>query len=296
MDLSLALAKEQGADLVVANDPDADRLAVAAPTGDGDYKMLTGNQVGCLLAHYLLDNGRFSKPLVVTTIVSTKMLSYIAKAFDVAYKETLTGFKWLAHEAIKIEAEGGHFVLGFEEALGYSVGPVVRDKDGVSAILQFCDLATHLKKSSRTIWDQLESLYRSHGYFYSRQHSIKRPGADGRIQIQSMMETIRSASPKTLGGVDVARVRDFAAGVETDISTGESRTIELPKSNVLAFELSDGGSVLVRPSGTEPKIKFYFEVRQLMGENDTLEICEEKSMGRVDELQKELLFHCGVDL
>ena len=294
MDLALSLAAERGADLVVANDPDADRLAVALPNKDGHFHLLSGNQVGCLLANYLLTKGEFHRPLVVTTIVSTRMLSYIASKHGAAYKETLTGFKWLAHEAIKVARDGGQFVLGFEEALGYSVGPVVRDKDGISALLQFCDLVSYLQQMGMTVWDQLEALYREHGFFYNRQHSLKRPGLSGRIEINTMMETLRAASPRSLGGVALRCVKDFARGREVITATGEVHPIALPESNVLAFELEDGGQVLVRPSGTEPKIKFYFEVRETMLTEDTLEGCQRRCQERVGRLQQEILTHCGL--
>lgn len=245
LDASLALAAEVGADLLVANDPDADRLAVAVPEGDG-YRALTGNQIGVLLADELLRYGEGERRLVATTVVSSSMLRRVAAAYGADYAETLTGFKWLADRAIAHEATGGVFTMGYEEALGYSVGPVVRDKDGVSAALVFCDLAARCKAAGQTVLERLDGLYRAHGVHASTQRSVV-ADAD---HITATMDRLRATPPTDVGGVAVVAVIDYAPGHGG-----------LPPTNLLAFELADGATILARPSGTEPKIKFYFEVR-----------------------------------
>ncbi len=253
LDLSLALAAQVGADVVIANDPDADRLALAVPRPDGTWRPLTGNEVGCLLAEDLLTHGpQEANRLVATTVVSSALLSRIAAAHGAAYAETLTGFKWIANAALRHEAGGGRFVMGYEEALGYSAGPVVRDKDGVSAALLLCDLAAFEKARGRTLLDALESLARRYGLYVSGQKSMTLPGADGARQIREMMADLRKNPPTDFAGTAVVESRDLAIPTRPD----------LPAADVLAWSLDGGGRVLARPSGTEPKIKFYFEARE----------------------------------
>lgn len=290
MDRALAKAAAEKADLVVANDPDGDRLAVAVPDGAGGWQALSGNQVGVLLADELLRyGGKADGRLVATTIVSSGMLARIAAAYGVGYAETLTGFKWIAAEALRVDGAGGRFVMGFEEALGYSIGPVVRDKDGVSAALVFCDLAARCRAAGRSVLDRLTALYREHGLHTTRQHSIKLPGAAGATRIASIMAGLRAKPPTALGGVPVARVRDILVGEARVVGTGAVEPIALPRSNVLAFDLADGGRVLARPSGTEPKIKFYFEVRSPLSGGVALATAEGEARSRLDALQADLL-------
>lgn len=292
LDLSFALADRVGADLIVANDPDADRLAVAVPDGGGGWRQLTGNQVGCLLADDLLEHGGADDertPLVATTVVSSRLLSRIAYARGAAYAETLTGFKWVAHAALAHEATGGRFVLGYEEALGYSAGDVARDKDGVSAVLLFVDLAAWCKANDRSVLDQLTALYRVHGVHTSVQRSIKMAGTVGKEKIQAAMARLRSKPPTSIDGAAVVRFVDILARTETDLSTGEVTPCDLPASNVLAWTLEDGSQVLARPSGTEPKIKFYGEVREPLGPDETLADGEARAERRVQALVASLV-------
>lgn len=299
MDLSLALAAEVGADLVLANDPDADRLAVGVPDGEGGYTALTGNQIGVLLAGELLTHGPKDKPrLVVTTVVSSTMMSRMAADHGAEYVETLTGFKWLANEAIKFEGNGGRFVLGYEEALGYSAGSVARDKDGVSTALLFCDLAARCKQEGISVLDRLEGLYRRYGFYSSRQKSLVLPGDEGAARIKQMLEALRAAPPSNLGGQPVIQVRDLLTGELFQPGNPESRQKapgDLPPSNVLAFDLEDGSQVLVRPSGTEPKIKFYFEVRTELDDSGWTPAVETASQLRIDALSKDILAAAGAD-
>lgn len=270
MDLLLTLAGQVEADVALANDPDADRLAVAVRSSDGIYQMLSGNEIGLILAETLLSNGRFSGPtMVATTIVSSTMLQKIGKRHGALYAETLTGFKWIANRAIAHGAAGGDFVIGFEEALGYSVGPVVRDKDGVSAILIVADLASSLKARGLTLLDELESIYRRYGLHLAEQVALKLPGESGLRQIAAMMEDLRLHPPQAVGGRSVVSTVDLQRGVR--VASGREEPVDFPPSNVLGFYLEDGSRILARPSGTEPKIKFYFEVVRAVGEDESVD-------------------------
>jgi len=252
LDRALALADEVGADVVIANDPDADRLAVAIP-GDGAWRRLSGDEVGWLLADDLLHHGAHREPRgVATTIVSSTRLAAMAEAHGVAYAETLTGFKWLARHAARLDDLGGTLVLGYEEALGYSAGGLVRDKDGVSAALLLVDLVGWLAQRGATLADRLDALDRAFGVVGRRQSAQVHPGPDGRQRIEAAMRSLRQQPPAQLGGARVTRTRDLLR----DEDRGE-----LPASNVLAFYLEGGHRALVRPSGTEPKLKLYVEAR-----------------------------------
>ena len=267
MERVLALAAENGAELVLANDPDADRLAAAVPApGGGGYRMLSGNEVGVLLADDAIEHadsgGR--RKLVVTTVVSSGLLPRIARDRDVACRETLTGFKWIARAALEGEAEGQAFVLGYEEALGYTVGPLVRDKDGIGAALRLAELARFLKGRGQTLLGRMDELLLAHGLLHPIQWSVSLPGLEGRKRIRAAMETLRSRPLERIGQSPVVRVLDAAAGEET--VDGERRETELPRSDLVTFEAANGARLTARPSGTEPRIKFYLE---LVGEAHT---------------------------
>ena len=297
LDLAKARAEAVGADVIIANDPDADRLAVALPDGEGGWRQLSGNQVGCLLAEDLLTHGeqwKGARRLVATTIVSSTLLSSIALAHDVDYAETLTGFKWIANRAIAHDAGGGHFVIGYEEALGYSVGPVVRDKDGVSAALLLCDLAARCKAQGRTLVDALEDLHRRYGLHASRQHSLKLPGEAGATRIREILAALRADPPSSFAGTAVVRRADILTGEAVDLRTGEHSTIDLPSSNVLGWWLEDGSRILARPSGTEPKVKFYFETRIGLTSSTTVAEAEVAAEARLTELENAFLAAAGV--
>ncbi len=287
LDLAMATARSEGAELIIANDPDADRLAVAVPDGAGGWKALTGNQIGLLLADDLLTHGRRDRPrLVATTLVSSPLLARMAEVHGAAYAETLTGFKWIANKAI---AWDGDFVMGFEEALGYTVGATVRDKDGLSAALVMLDLAAWCRQQGRSMLEHLEGVYRRYGYVGSAQRSLTLPGLDGSAQIRAMMGRLRTAPPLVLGGVEVVRLRDVSLGRATTLRTGEVTALDLPPSDVLAFDLADGGRVLARPSGTEPKIKFYVDISLRMGEAEGLAEVEARALTRARALADEIV-------
>ncbi|WP_441285655.1 phospho-sugar mutase [Sorangium sp. KYC3313] len=288
MDLAFALAKREGADLVLANDPDVDRLAVAVRRPDGEYVQLTGNQVGVLLGHYLLTEGRAQgadeRRLVLASCVSTPMLGVIAAALGVHYEETLTGFKWIANRAMDIErSTGARFVFGFEEALGYTVGPVVRDKDGISAAALVAELAAVRKAEGRTLLDELQAITRTYGLYRSGQRAYTLRGVDGLEKIAAIMDALRKRPPVAIGGVPVVAWRDFEARTRTT-SDGLVEPLVLPPSNVLVYELDDGSRLIARPSGTEPKIKFYFDVREEVAADEPLGDAEARAAMRLDAL------------
>jgi phosphomannomutase len=254
LDLAYALATHVGAAAVLANDPDADRLAVAIPVGDG-WRQLTGNEVGWLMADDLLEHGAGEDRMVATSIVSSMMLDRIAAHHGASCVRTLTGFKWIATAAI---AHRGTFVMGYEEAIGYSVGTVVRDKDGVSAALVVADLVCHLAARGETLGDALDKLAARHGLHLARQRSLRFAGLDGQAEMAAFTEALRESPPASIAGIAVARVTDVSRG--TIVDAEGTRACPLPSSDVQVFELADGSRVIVRPSGTEPKLKFYFEV------------------------------------
>lgn len=262
MDRALALAREVRAELVLANDPDADRLAVAlAEPGGPGYRMLSGNEIGALLADDALrhaDTGGRRK-LVVTTIVSSTLLSRMARDRGAAYAETLTGFKWIGNAALRREADGEAFVFGYEEALGYSCGPLVRDKDGIGAALRMAELVRHLKAQGRTPLARLDEMLVEHGMSHQLQWSVALAGGEGRARIASAMEALRREPPPAIGVSPLQRTLDLLLGEER-AAGGGSRPLEPPRADVLIFHAADGARLIARPSGTEPKIKFYLEL------------------------------------
>ena len=278
MDLSTALAERVKADVVLANDPDADRLAVMARDADGKLTMLSGNEVGVLLGHYLLTQQQTKKPLVITTIVSSAQLRAIAEALGAAYDETLTGFKWIANRALEREpVEGVTFVFGYEEALGYTVGTVARDKDGVGAALVAADMAAWCKQRGKTLYGYLEEVQRAHGLFVARQANFTLPGAAGQALIGKVMAAFRERSI------------DSAAGLKVLASNDYQKHPRLPSSNVLSWELEGGSRITARPSGTEPKIKFYFELKEKMKTGEPIRDARARAMKNLDALEHDFL-------
>lgn len=277
LDLSLALAKDVNADLILANDPDADRLAVVIRNSEGALQPLSGNEVGVLMGHYLLTQSpvQREKPLVITTIVSSGQLKRMAQDLGALYDETLTGFKWIANCAMERAAtEGAQFIFGYEEALGYCVGTVTRDKDGISAALIFAELAGWCQSRGVTVQAYLEEIQRRYGVFASKQRSLTFPGAAGAQTISRIMDGFRSKPPATIGANEVERVLDYLSS---------------HSSNVLAFALKSGSRVTLRPSGTEPKIKFYFEHREPTIDDEAISYTRDRANRYLADLEKAFL-------
>jgi phosphomannomutase len=273
LDLALALAQKHDADLILANDPDADRLAACVPTVSRRWTPLSGNQIGLLLADFLLENAaKTPRPLVIQSIVSSPMLADIAAAHGAHAEQTLTGFKWIGTAALELEARGGmRFVFGFEEALGYSAGHLVRDKDGISCAVLFADLVAHCRASGHSVIDRLDALYRRHGLWVSLQKSITAEGSEGLSRIERAMQRVRSAPPPQLGDRRVNSAIDYASGAER-------RPRWLPATSLVALDLDGGGRVLVRPSGTEPKLKIYVDLRVAIAQNEIVRQREESAL------------------
>lgn len=265
--LALKLAKEVDADIVLATDPDADRLGVyAKDSKTGEYISFTGNMSGMLILEYILSQKKAmgilpSNGAVVTTIVSGKMAREITKAYNVDLIETLTGFKYIGEQIKFFEQNQEHeYLFGYEESYGCLVGTHARDKDAVAAVMALCEVAAWCKHQNRTLCDQMEKLFETYGYYKEGLSTVTLKGQDGAKKIREMMENIRSEVPRQIGGVKVTQFRDYQEDILVDSLTGEKKSTGLPKSNVLYFELESGTWCCIRPSGTEPKIKFYIGV------------------------------------
>ena len=261
---SYKVAKTAPCDVIVGTDPDADRVAIAVPTADG-FRKLSGNELGFMLLDYILkartERGDLPEGAeAVRSIVSSPLADRIAEYYGVAMKSVLTGFKYIGGEILELEQKGqeNKFVFGFEESCGYLKGTYARDKDAVVASMLVCEMAASLKKAGKTIVDALEELYAKFGYYLAYVESIELTGADAMEKAAKMMADLRENVPATIGGAKVTAVRDYKISLATDLLTGETSVIDLPKSNVLELLLGDRGSVIARPSGTEPKVKFYY--------------------------------------
>jgi len=255
LDLALALAEAKNADLLIANDPDVDRLAIAVPSASGRFRVLTGNQLGLLLADFALshaDSG--ARSLVLSSIVSSPMLELIARARGARYENVLTGFKWIWTAALALEAQSYRFCFGYEEALGYSFGRTVRDKDGISAALAFAELAAETRAQGKSVLERLHELYREHGLWVSAPHNVTLTGASGALRITQAMQQLVADPPKVLAGRTVSRVRDLQRP-DPDAPSWRGPTL------LVELELAGGGRVFVRPSGTEPKLKIYVDLQ-----------------------------------
>lgn len=266
--LALDLAKKVDADLVLATDPDADRLGVyAKDTKTGEYKVFTGNMSGMLICEYEMSQKKALGILpengaLVTTIVSSNMAQAVAKEYGMKFIECLTGFKYIGEQIKFFEQTGSNeYVFGFEESYGCLVGTHARDKDAVVAVMALCEAAAYYKTQGITLWDQMLNIYNKYGYYKEDLFTMTFKGADGAKKMQDMMDAYRKNTPKQVGAYKVLRLRDYKNDVITDLATGETAPTGLPKSNVLYFELENDAWFCVRPSGTEPKIKFYAGIK-----------------------------------
>ncbi len=285
LDLSLALAEKTRAEIILANDPDADRLAVVARRKDGTMVALSGNEVGVLLGHYCLTQTepRPERPSVMTTIVSSPQLGVIARDLGALYDETLTGFKWIGNRAIEREQkDGATFLCGYEEALGYTVGKVARDKDGVGSALVVADMVAWCRARGVTVHEYLEEIQRAHGLFVAMQKNFTFPGAVGAATIAKILDGFRAAPPARIGELAVTTVKDYKTGQGLPDPS-------MPRSNVIAYELEGGSRVTLRPSGTEPKIKYYFDLRETLVAGESLAVARARADMRLDALAASFL-------
>lgn len=292
MDRVAALAEAMQADLAFANDPDADRLAVIARDREGSLRPLTGNELGVLLADQLLrDRTARTQALVVSSIVSSPMIAAIARAHGAVWEPTLTGFKWICNRALELEQELGlEFVFGFEEALGYSVSARVRDKDGISSAVVVARMADGLRQTGRTLHDRLELLFRTHGLYMSAQVALRVDGPDGLQRIATWMADLRAQPPLELAG--------HALDASIDLRDGTVRGVPsfrpaLPQSDVLLWELRGGHRVMLRPSGTEPKLKAYIDVREPLGAGESMTAAAGRAKALLAELSSALRERCS---
>ena len=266
--LGLALAKKVDADLVLATDPDADRLGVYVKDAQtGEYHPLTGNMSGCLIGDYLIGQKKELQGLpedgvFIRSIVSTNMADAIAKHYGIALVEVLTGFKFIGQKILEMETTGkGTYLFGMEESYGCLTGTYARDKDAVVASMALCEAAAYYKTKNKTLWDAMIAMYERYGYYQDGITAITLKGIEGLEKIGTIMNTLRADAPKEIGAYQVTAVRDYKNDTITDVATGEVRPTGLPSSNVLYYELTDDAWVCVRPSGTEPKVKFYFGIK-----------------------------------
>lgn len=286
-ELGLKLAKEVDADLVLATDPDADRLGVyVKDVESGEYKVLTGNMSGCLLADYEIGQRKSMSGLpedgyLIKTIVTSNLADAIAKGYGIGLIEVLTGFKYIGQQILKFETTGkGSYLFGFEESYGCLIGTHARDKDAIVATMALCEAAAYYRTQGKTLWDAMLDMYKKYGYYKDDIQSITLKGIEGLQKIQEILDTLRKNPPAQIGGYKVVKARDYQADTIKDIETGEVTATGLPSSNVLYYDLTDDAWLCVRPSGTEPKVKFYYGVK-----GDSLEDADEKSA----KLGKEVL-------
>ena len=265
--LAIDLARENDVDFILGTDPDSDRVGIMIRDHSGEYRPVTGNQTGVLLLDYLIAAMKRSgklpeKPVALKTIVTTEMARKVAEANGVACYDTFTGFKFMAEKKNALEESGqGKVIFSYEESYGYMLGDYVRDKDAVTASMMLTEMAAWYAAQGMTLFDALEKLYEKYGYYAEKTHNLVMPGLDGLKDMAELMKNLRENPPADIGGVKVVTRKDYSNGSVVDCATGETSTMELSGSNVLRFELADGTSVIVRPSGTEPKIKVYILTR-----------------------------------
>ena len=277
-ELGLKLAKELDADLVLATDPDADRLGVRVKDSNGEYHTLTGNMSGCLLADYEIGQRKELKGLpedgyLIKTIVTTNMADAIAKYYNVGVIECLTGFKYIGQQILGFETTGkGEYLFGFEESYGCLIGTHARDKDAIVATMALAEAAAYYKSKGMNLWDAMVAMYERYGYYKDDIKSITLKGIEGLAKIQEILDTLRKNPPTEIAGYKVLKARDYMADTIKDMETGEVTATGLPSSNVLYYDMPDGTWLCVRPSGTEPKVKFYYGVK-----GTSLEDADEKS-------------------
>lgn len=276
----LELCEKEQPDLLLATDPDADRVGIAVKDYDGSYRLISGNEDGVMLTNYILSCKKASgklpeKPVVVKTIVTTKLINKLCEKYGCELKNVLTGFKYIGEVILNLEKkhEENRYLFGFEESYGYLSGTYVRDKDAVVASMLVCEMAAYYKKQGKSLAEVIDGLYEEFGYYLNQTYSFKFGGAAGMQKMSDIMTAVRDNTPKSIAGYDVVKVSDYFLRKETDVATGSVTDIDLPKSNVIALHLADDNAVIIRPSGTEPKIKLYITSVGKDKDNAS-EICE----------------------
>ena len=292
MSIGLKKAQELDADILLGTDPDADRVGIAIKDSAGEWMLVNGNQTAVLAFNYMIEARKkkgLAKPndMVIKTIVTTDMIDKIAAASQISCYNVLTGFKWIA-ELIREKEGKENYVVGGEESYGLMIGDQIRDKDAISAVALLSEMAAYEKNNNRSLFDKLVELYVQHGFFLESLISITKKGMNGQKEIAEMMERFRSNPPATLNGAKVAQLLDYELQKGKNLITGEEWNIELPKSNVLQFILEDGSKISARPSGTEPKIKFYFSVQAPLENKAAYENVKAELKGRIESIIKDL--------
>lgn len=276
----LELCEKEQPDLLLATDPDADRVGIAVKDYDGSYRLISGNEDGVMLTNYILSCKKASgklpeKPVVVKTIVTTKLINKLCEKYGCELKNVLTGFKYIGEVILNLEKkhEENRYLFGFEESYGYLSGTYVRDKDAVVASMLVCEMAAYYKKQGKSLAEVIDGLYEEFGYYLNKTYSFEFGGAAGMQKMADIMTAVRDNTPKSIAGYDVVKVSDYLLRKETDVATGNVTNIDLPKSNVIALHLADDNAVIIRPSGTEPKIKLYI-TSVGKDKDNAAEICE----------------------
>lgn len=290
--LALKKAQELDADLVMATDPDTDRVGIALKNHHNEWQLINGNQTGALIVHYLMDALKKNNQLepahyIVKTIVTTELIDTMATNYGVDCFNTLTGFKHIAKIIRELE-NTRKFIGGGEESYGYLIGDFVRDKDAVASCAFLAEMTAVAKEQGKTLFDQLIDIYLEHGFYLEGLVSIKKGGKEGAEAIQAMMADFRQRPPQLLAGSKVAIVKDYLSSIETNLQTGETKAIDLPQSNVLQFFTEDGTKVSARPSGTEPKIKFYFGVKAPLEKREDFDEVQQRLQDKIERLKDDL--------
>ena len=287
LSLALDLAKNVDADLVLATDPDSDRVGIAVKESNS-YRLLSGNEVGIILLNYILSNRKSlgtlpNNPVAVKTIVSSKMIDVIAKAYKCELRDVLTGFKYIGEQILNLEKDGeeNRFIFGFEESYGYLVGTYVRDKDAVVASMLICEMAEYYRKQGKTLSDVINELYNEYGFYQNTTLSYNFEGSAGMEKMQKIMDSLRNEHLTNIASMKVEKINDYKESISIDKRTGNIDKIDLPKSNVISYELEGGSGAIVRPSGTEPKIKIYVTS---VGEN--IEKSKAKTKDIISDMEK----------
>jgi phosphoglucomutase len=292
MSIGLKQAEAMDADILLGTDPDADRVGIGVKDNNGKWVLLNGNQTAVLAFNYMIESRKekgIAQPndMVVKTIVTSDMIDVFAAKKGIKCYNVLTGFKWIA-ELIKEKEEKENYVIGGEESYGLMIGSQLRDKDAVSAVAILCEMAAYEKSKGRSLFQKLIQLYLDYGFYKESLISITKKGRDGQQQIADMMERFRNNPPKLLAGSKVVELLDYEKRVKTNLLTNEQSPIDLPKSNVLQFITEDGSKISARPSGTEPKIKFYFSVNTNLGRAEDFEKKDAELKGKVETIIKEM--------